>query len=49
MSYIKVQGYTHLVRDIHDFTTFQIKIVFRGTNSAYTARLKDFRGIALAV
>ena len=32
-----------------EFTSFQIKIVFRGTNSAYTARLKDFRGIALAV
>ena len=32
-----------------EFTSFQIKIVFRGTNSAYSARLKDFRGIALAV
>jgi len=32
-----------------EFTSFQIKIVFNGTNSAYTARLKDFRGIALAV
>jgi hypothetical protein len=33
----------------HDFTTFQIKIVFTGTNSAYTARIKDLRAIALAV
>ena len=34
---------------ISDFNTFQIKIVFNGTNSAYTARLKDLRAIALAV
>ena len=34
---------------IHDFTSFQIKIVFNGTNSALPARLKDFRAIALAV
>ena len=34
---------------IHDFTSFQIKIVFNGTNSALPARLKDFRAIALAI
>ena len=34
---------------IHDFTSFQIKIVFTGTVSAVPARLKDFRAIALAV
>ena len=43
------KDYKFSASDIHDFTTFQIKIVFRGTNSSYTARLKDFRGIALAV
>ena len=32
---------------ILEFTSFQIKIVFRGTNYAYPARLKDFRAIAL--
>ena len=32
-----------------EFTSFQIKVVFNGTNSAYPARLKDFRAIALAV
>ena len=37
------------VSNLPEFSSFQIKIVFRGTNSAYTARIKDFRGIALAV
>ena len=32
-----------------EFTSFQIKIVINGTNSALPARLKDFRTIALAV
>ncbi|RPG97288.1 MAG: DUF4815 domain-containing protein [Candidatus Pelagibacter sp. TMED165] len=35
--------------NLKEFTTFEIKIVFRGTISAYTPRLKDLRGIALAV
>ena len=37
------------VSNLLEFSSFQIKIVFRGTNSSYTARIKDFRGIALAV
>jgi hypothetical protein len=37
------------VSNTHDFTSFQIKIVFNGTNSAFPARLKDFRAIALAI
>jgi len=41
--------YKFSASSLPEFTSFQIKIVFRGTNSAYTARLKDFRGIALAV
>jgi hypothetical protein len=32
-----------------EFTSFQIKIVFTGTNSALPARLKDMRAIALAI
>jgi len=32
-----------------EFTSFQIKVIFNGTNSAYPARLKDFRALALAV
>ena len=43
------KDYKFSASNIHDFTSFQIKIVFRGTNSAYTARLKDLRVIALAV
>ena len=34
---------------IHDFTAFQIKIVMKGTNSSYPPRIRDMRGIALAV
>ncbi len=37
------------VSDLPEFTSFQIKVVFRGTNSSYTARIKDLRAIALAV
>ena len=37
------------VSNTQDFTSFQIKIVFNGTNSAFPARLKDFRAIALAI
>ena len=43
------KDYKFSVSNLPEFSSFQIKIVFRGTNSAYTARLKDFRGIALAV
>ena len=32
-----------------EFTSFEIKIVLRGSVSPYAPRLKDFRGIALAV
>ena len=34
---------------IHDFTAFQIKIVMKGTNSAYPPKIRDMRAIALAV
>ena len=37
------------VSSLPEFTSFQIKIVFNGTNSAVPARIKDLRGIALAV
>jgi len=43
------KDYKFSASNLPEFTSFQIKIVFKGTNSAYTARLKDFRGIALAV
>jgi hypothetical protein len=46
---INFKDYKFSVSDLPEFTSFQIKVVFNGTNSAYPARLKDFRAIALAV
>tara|TARA_E500000331_G_scaffold115717_2_gene112906 strand:- start:4287 stop:5609 length:1323 start_codon:yes stop_codon:yes gene_type:complete len=46
---IDFKDYKFSVKDLPEFTSFQIKVVFRGTNSAYPARLKDFRAIALAL
>ena len=46
---IDFKDYKFSADNLPEFTSFQIKIVFRGTNSAYPARLKDFRAIALAV
>ena len=43
------KDYQFSVSGEHDFTSFQIKIVFTGTNSSLPARLKDLRAIALAV
>ena len=37
------------VTGLQEFTSFEIKIVLRGSVSPYAPRLKDFRGIALAV
>ena len=34
---------------IPGFTAFALKIVLTGTNSSYPPRVKDMRGIALAV
>ena len=46
---IDFKDYKFSVSDLPEFTSFQIKVVFNGTNSAYPARLKDLRAIALAV
>jgi hypothetical protein len=46
---IDFKDYKFSVKDLPEFTSFQIKVVFNGTNSAYPARLKDFRAIALAI
>ncbi len=43
------KDYKFSVKDLPEFTSFQVKVIFNGTNSAYPARLKDFRAIALAV
>jgi len=41
--------YKYSETGIHDFTAFQIKIVMKGTNSSYPPKIRDMRGIALAV
>ena len=35
--------------DLTTFTAFQLKIILKGTSSSYPPRVKDMRGIALAV
>ena len=37
------------VADLPEFTSFQIKIVMKGTIASYPVRIKDFRAIALAI
>src|SRR5210317_1372876 len=41
--------YKYSATGLLDFTAFQIKIAMKGTNSAHAPRIKDLRGIALAV
>jgi len=41
--------YKYSASGISEFTAFQIKIAMKGTNSAHAPRIKDLRGIALAV
>ena len=41
--------YKYSVKGTTEFTAMQIKIAMKGTNSAHAPRIKDLRGIALAV
>ena len=41
--------YKYSASAISDFTAFQIKIVMKGSISSYPPRIRDLRGIALAV
>jgi len=41
--------YKYSASGLNEFTTFQIKIVMEGTNSAYPPIVRDLRGIALAI
>ena len=41
--------YKYSTTGLNEFTAFQIKIVMKGTNSAYPPVIRDMRGIALAV
>lgn len=41
--------YQYLVQNLPEFVSFQIKIVMKGTNPAFPPRIRDMRGIALAL
>ena len=41
--------YKYSASGINEFTSFQLKIVMKGSVSSYPPRIKDLRGIALAV
>jgi hypothetical protein len=41
--------YKYSASGLNDFTSFQIKIIMKGTISSYAPRIKDMRGIALAI
>jgi len=46
---VSFREYQYSDSDLNKFTAFQLKLVFKGTISSYPARVKDLRGIALAV
>ena len=46
---ITFREYQYSAKDLAKFTSFQIKLVMKGTVSSYPPRVKDLRGIALAV
>ena len=39
---IDFKDYKFSVKDLPEFTSFQIKVVFNGTNSAYPLEIKRF-------
>ena len=46
---ITFREYQYSADNLNKFTTFQLKVVMKGTVSSYPPRVKDLRGIALAV
>jgi hypothetical protein len=46
---ITFKEHKYSVSDLPTFTSFQLKVVLKGTVSSYPPRVKDLRGIALAV
>ena len=46
---VTFKEYKYTASNIHDFTTFQIKITMTGTISSYPPVVRDMRAIALAV
>ena len=41
--------YKYSASSLTEFSAFQLKIVMKATNSAHAPRVKDLRGLALAV
>ena len=48
-NYFTFSEYKYTASALTGFDAFQIKIVMKGTNSAYPPRIKDMRGVALAL
>jgi hypothetical protein len=46
---ITFKEHKYSVSELPTFTSFQLKVVLKGTVSSYPPRVKDLRGIALAV
>ena len=46
---VTFREHQYSVTDTTTFTAFQLKIILKGTSSSYPPRVKDMRGIALAV
>ena len=46
---VTFREYKYSANDLNKFTAFQLKLVMKGTVSSYPPRVKDLRGIALAV
>ena len=46
---ITFREYKYSADNLNKFTAFQLKVVMKGTVSSYPPRVKDLRGIALAV
>ena len=46
---VSFREYQYSDSGLNKFTAFQLKLVFKGTVSSYPPRVKDLRGIALAV
>ena len=46
---VTFREHKYSVSDATTFTAFQLKIILKATNSSYPPRVKDMRGIALAV
>ena len=49
MMMLHLREHQYSADNIVKFTAFQVKIILKGTSSSYPPRVKDMRGIALAI